>query len=254
MRKKLLPLLFLFCLLKIAACAQKKQLQTVNENSRLQEQDSIYSYGTPTGADGTGKFYMGRDIARVMGHTGAGWLERSDREREERTDLLIKALALKNDAVVADIGAGTGYFAFRISPQVPHGKVLAVDIQQEMLDMIQSKITEKGIENIQTVLGTEKDPGLPADSVDVVLMVDAYHEFSYPREMMENIVHSLKSGGQVVLVEYRAEDPAVRIKPRHKMTESQVVKEMAAVGLKLKENKATLPLQHLMIFQTPGRQ
>ncbi len=191
---------------------------------------------------------MGRDIAQVMGHLGAEWLERPDRQSEERTDLLLRALNLEKDDVVADIGAGTGYFTFRISPLVPQGKVLAVDIQPEMLTMIRNKTDSEKASNVQTILGTEQSPQLPADSVDLVLMVDAYHEFTYPREMMENMVQSLKPEGRVVLAEYRAEDPDVMIKPKHKMTEAQATKEMQAVGLRLIENKKVLPQQHLMFF------
>ena len=210
--------------------------------------DSIYTYGPPTGADGTGKFYQGRDIAQVMGHQGAGWLERSGRQEEERTDLLIDALDLQPDDVVADIGAGSGYFTFRISPRVPQGKVLAVDIQPEMLEMIRQKQQDEGGSNVQTILGTVDNPQLPSDSVDWVLLVDAYHEFSHPYEMMRDVADALAPGGRVALVEYREEDPSVMIKPRHKMTEAQAVREMKAVGLELLENKDVLPQQHMMIF------
>ena len=184
-----------------------------------------------------------------MGHLGAGWLERSEREEEERTDLLIDALALKPDDVVADIGAGSGYFTFRMSPLVPQGKVLAVDIQPEMLQMIEEKEQKQQVKNIETILGTIEDPKLPKNSVDWVLLVDAYHEFSHPYEMMSAIAEALSPTGKVALVEYRAEDPLVPIKPRHKMTEAQAVKELEAVGLTLVENKDLLPQQHLMIFQ-----
>ena len=234
----------------LSACAQPTSSPTASLGEE-RSADSIYSYGPPTSADGTGKFYQGRDIAQVMGHQGAGWLERSGRQEEERTDVLIDALDLQPDDVVADIGAGSGYFTFRISPQVPQGKVLAVDIQPEMLEMIQKKQQEAGGSNIQTILGTVDDPRLPSDSVDWVLLVDAYHEFSHPYEMMRDVADALAPGGRVALVEYREEDPSVMIKPRHKMTEAQAVKEMKAVGLKLLENKDVLPQQHLMIFGKP---
>ncbi len=237
-----LSVLLLFCLY---ACAQNKPAQT---DSNTNSSDSIYTYAAPSSADGTGKYYKGRDIAQVMGHLGADWLERPGRQEEEGTSLLIKAMNLKENDVVADIGAGTGYFTFRMSTQVPQGKVLAVDIQPEMLSMIQDKMQRENITNIQTIRGTEQNPNLPADSIDWVLLVDAYHEFSYPKEMMTGIVRSLKPDGKVALVEYRAEDPAIPIKPRHKMTEAQAVKEMEAVGLKLVENKSMLPQQHLMVF------
>ncbi len=243
--KNLLAIAFIGgCLL---ACAQPTSSPTASLGEKSSS-DSIYSYGSPTSADGTGKFYQGRDIAQVMGHQGAGWLERSGRQEEERTDLLIDALDLQPDDVVADIGAGSGYFTFRISPRVPRGKVLAVDIQPEMLEMIQKKQQEAGGTNVQTILGTVDDPRLPSDSVDWVLLVDAYHEFSHPYEMMRDVADALTPGGRVALVEYREEDPSVMIKPRHKMTEAQAVREMKAVGLKLLKNRDVLPQQHLMIF------
>jgi transglutaminase-like putative cysteine protease/ubiquinone/menaquinone biosynthesis C-methylase UbiE len=203
----------------------------------------------PASRDGIGKFYMGREIAHVMGHQGADWLERPEREREEGTNLLIDNMDLKPADVVADIGAGTGYMSFRMAKKVPDGKVLAVDIQQEMLDLLSAKSKELGVKNVEPVLGRIDDPKLPAGSVDAALFVDAYHEFSHPREMMEAVVRALKPGGRVVLVEYRAEDPNVPIKSLHKMTEAQAKREMAAVGLAHVETKHMLPWQHLMIFR-----
>jgi len=207
----------------------------------------------PATRDGTGKFYMGREIAQVMGHQGANWLERPEREREEGTTLLIDNMDLKPADVVADIGAGTGYMSFRMAKKVPGGKILAVDIQQEMLDLLTAKAKELGVKNVEPVLGKIDDPKLPAAAVDVALFVDAYHEFSHPREMMDAVVRALKPGGRVALVEYRAEDPNVPIKPLHKMTEAQAKREMAAVGLVHLETKHMLPWQHLMIFQKPAQ-
>lgn len=205
--------------------------------------------------DGIGKIYMGREISHVMGHLGAGWLERPERERDERTDLLIDNLELDPDHVVADIGAGTGYFAFPISARVPQGKVLAVDIQPEMLAIIESRkqagLSETSWQNIETVLGTEDNPNLPDNAVDLIYMVDAYHEFAYPREMGEAMVKALKPGGRIALVEYRMEDRSVPIKRLHKMSEAQSRKEMAALGLTWIETKDILPQQHLMIFEKP---
>ncbi len=232
----------------LSACAQPTSSPTINTQGEEVSSDSIYTYSSPSSADGTGKFYQGRDIAQVMGHQGASWLERSGRQEEEGTDVLINALNLQPDDVVADIGAGSGYFTFRISPRVPQGKVLAVDIQPEMLEMIERKQQNEGGTNVQTILGTVDNPQLPSDSVDWVLLVDAYHEFSHPYEMMRDVADALAPGGRVALVEYREEDPSVMIKPRHKMTEAQAIKEMKAVGLRLIENKDVLPQQHLMIF------
>lgn len=210
--------------------------------------------------DGIGKVYMGREISQVMGHLGAGWLERIERVQEERTDLLIDNLGLEPGDVVADIGAGTGYFAFPISKRVFEGKVLAVDIQTEMLDIIEARKAAgqaasgdaDSWSNIETVLGTEDDPNLPANSVDVILMVDAYHEFAYPREMGEAMARALRPGGQIALVEYRLEDPTVPIKTLHKMSEAQARKEMEALGLTWVETKDILPQQHLMFFEKVG--
>ncbi|MGM0633411.1 MAG: class I SAM-dependent methyltransferase, partial [Pseudomonadota bacterium] len=150
---------------------------------------------------GIGKFYLGREISRVMGHQAAGWLERPQREREERPDQVVENMELEPDDVVADIGAGTGYFSFRMAEKVPEGRVLAVDIQQEMLDLIGERAEDDGVDNIELILGEVDDPRLPENSVDAVLMVDAYHEFSHPWEMMHGIVNSLKPGGRVVLLE-----------------------------------------------------
>lgn len=199
--------------------------------------------------DGIGKAYMGRDIAAVMGYQGAPWLERPSREQEEGTDKLVALLGLKPTDVVADIGAGTGYFSFRMSPLVPQGKVYAEDIQKEMLDVITARKAKGEGANIVTVQGGVADPKLPANSIDLMLLVDVYHEFSYPKEMGEAMVKALKPGGRIALVEYRGEDPTVPIKEFHKMTEAQAKKEMAAVGLSwVSTDSKTLPWQHLMIF------
>ena len=216
--------------------------------SAAQEPAAWYQFSTPS-RDGIGKYYMGREISHVMGHQGAGWLERSAREREERTDLLVAELQLASTDVVADIGAGTGYFVFRLSPLLPDGKVMAVDIQQEMLDIISEKKRAADANNIETILATETDPRLPLDSVDLVLIVDAYHEFSHPREVVEGIARGLKPGGKLVLIEYRGEDPSVQIKPLHKMTEAQATREMAAAGLRWVETLDFLPQQHFLVFQ-----
>jgi ubiquinone/menaquinone biosynthesis C-methylase UbiE len=212
-------------------------------------QDVIYQYKTPHSPDGIGKFYMGREIAQVMGHLGAGWLERSSREREEKPSQLIADLELKPTDIVADIGAGTGYLSFKIAPFLTSGKVLAVDIQPEMIDILGLFKQETKISNVEPILGSVSNPNLPESSIDLAIMVDAYHEFDYPQEMMQSIVKALKPDGRVVLAEYKAENPFVAIKKLHKMTEKQVKKEMAAVGLTWQETKQSLPQQHLMIFQ-----
>lgn len=201
--------------------------------------------------DGTGKFYMGREISHVMGHQGAGWLERPGREREERTDLLIERLPLNADSVVADIGAGTGYFSFAVAERVPEGKVLAVDIQPEMLAIIDEKKRANGVTNVQPVKGTITDPALPSATVDLIFIVDAYHEFSHPREMGEGMFTALKPGGRIVLIEYRMEDRSVPIKRLHKMSEAQAKKEMRVLGFQWVETGDFLPQQHFLVFEKP---
>ena len=191
---------------------------------------------------------MGREIAQVMGHQGAGWLERPDRATEEQPQKMIAALQLKSTDVVADIGAGSGYISQLIARQVPDGKVLAVDVQPEMIELLKQRMNKNKIANTQPQLGTEQSPELPAASIDLAIMVDAYHEFSYPHEMMVGIVSALKPGGRVVLTEYRGEDPKVNIKPHHKTTQKQIQSEMKAVGLKLLKNENVLPQQHLFFF------
>jgi ubiquinone/menaquinone biosynthesis C-methylase UbiE len=214
------------------------------------EPGSRYERRAEHDPNGIGKFYMGREIAYVMGHEAADWLERNEREEEERTDLLIRALKVRPGDVVADIGAGTGYHTRRLAPKVaPNGRVYAVDIQPEMLTLLSNKMAELSITNVVPILGTIADPRLPARAVDLVLMVDVYHEFSEPFEMMEAICRSLKPGGRVVFVEFRAEDPKVPIKAVHKMSEAQVKKEMSVQPLEWVETVNVLPWQHIVIFK-----
>jgi ubiquinone/menaquinone biosynthesis C-methylase UbiE len=211
---------------------------------------SGYETAAPRDPNGIGTYYMGRQIAHVMGHEGASWLERSGRRQEEGTDLLLKELQLKPTDVVADIGAGTGFFSFQLAKKVPKGQVLAVDIQPEMITALQANKRRFKVSNVRPVLGTTTSPALPADSVDVVLIVDAYHEFDHPREMGRAIRRALRPGtGRLALVEYRAEDPNVPIKRIHKMSIGQARKEMAAVGLILADSIETMPQQHLLLFR-----
>lgn len=210
----------------------------------------VYRWGKPD-RDGIGKYYMGRQISHVMGHLGASWLEREGREREERTDLVITNLSLEDNSVVADIGAGTGYFSFPVARRVPEGRVIAVDIQEEMLNIIEMRKKQAGIGNIETVLGSTTDPNLPAETVDLAFIVDAYHEFSHPFEMSQAIFAALKPGGRLVLIEYRGEDASVPIKRLHKMTQQQVRKEMQALGFRWEGTRDFLPQQHFMTFTKP---
>jgi len=202
----------------------------------------------PRSDDGIGKVYMGREIAHVMGHEGADWLERPERVSEEQPDRVVDAMQLKPTDVVADIGAGTGYFSIRIARKVPQGQVIGEDIQPEMIALMKENIAKAGLSNVRPLLGTTENPNLPPGSVDKVLMVDAYHEFDMPKEMMLGIVKGLKPDGQVVFVEYRGEDPAVPILPHHKMTVAQLSTEMGAVGLHLVRQYEELPWQHVLFY------
>ena len=200
--------------------------------------------------DGIGKFYQGREIAQVMGHQAADWLERSEREKEERPDLLLEALKLKPGEVAADIGAGTGYYTRRLATLVgPIGRVYAVDIQPEMLDLLTNRMVSLGLTNVQPVLGTITDPRLPPAAVDLILLVDVYHEFDHPYEMARAMCAALKPGGRIVFVEFRGEDPKVLIKLLHKMTEAQVRKEMKVQPVKWRETIEILPWQHIIVFE-----
>ena len=197
---------------------------------------------------GIGKFYMGREISFVMGHRAAAWLNRPERIQEEMPDTVVENMNLEPNEVVADIGAGSGYFSFRIAAKVPEGKVLAVDIQPEMLELIEAQMGQQGVTNIEGVLGAVDNPNLPANSIDAAIMVDAYHEFSHPFEMIDGIYKDLRPGGRIFLLEYRGEDASVPIRPLHKMTEEQVVREMSVFGLDWTDTLDFLPWQHMMIF------
>jgi len=213
---------------------------------------SIPPYTTaPPSPDGIGKIFMGREISQVMGHPGIGWLERDNREKEEAPSKAIALLELAPDTVIADIGAGSGYYTFRIAPLVPEGQVIAVDIQPEMLRYLRDESTKLGISNIAPHLGAIDDLKLPPNTLDAALMVDAYHEFSHPAEMLQSLYTALKPGGKIYLLEFRAEDPDVPIKPLHKMTAAQAIKEYEALGFTFLENKPDLPWQHLLIFEKP---
>lgn len=197
---------------------------------------------------GIGKFYMGREISFVMGHQAAAWLNRPDRIQEEMPDEVVANMRLESDHVVADIGAGSGYFSFRIAKLLPDGKVLAVDIQPEMLALIEQRKSVDNVSNIEGVLGKVDDPNLPPNSIDAAIMVDAYHEFDHPFEMINGINNALRVGGRIFLLEYRGEDASVPIRPLHKMTAEQVIKEMSVFGLEWTDTLDFLPWQHMMIF------
>ena len=239
MKKSLVLVLFLFGTLFNFGCeAQTKSKAT----------DANYTYKSPT-RDGTGKIYIGREISQVMGFAGRAWLERQSREQEESVSLAIKNLPINASSVVADIGAGSGYYTFRIAPMVPQGKVFAVEIQDDAINYLNQKSKELGINNVVTVKGAESSPNLPENTVDLAIMVDVYHELAYPKEMLEAIHKSLKSDGKFLLLEYRGEDPTIQIKPLHKMTVKQVEKELNANGFQLVENGKFMTIQHFLVFE-----
>ena len=200
-------------------------------------------------ADGIGKAYMGREIASVMGWQGAAWLEREEREREERGSVLLKELRLAAGMQVADIGAGTGWYARRMAPMVAPGRVYAVDVQPQMVAMLERVAAQPGLGNVVPVLGGERDPKLAPGSIDLALMVDVYHELAYPAEMLDALAVALKPGGRLVLVEYRAEDDAVPIKPVHKMSQAQIRREVTRHGLAWERTAGSLPWQHVVVFR-----
>ncbi|MBT8401953.1 MAG: class I SAM-dependent methyltransferase [Rhodothermia bacterium] len=213
---------------------------------------SHYRELEPSDSLGTGRYYLGREIARIRSHREiASWLDRPERELAEFPERLVKALDLKPSDVVADIGAGTGFYTFRIADMVPHGRVLAVDIQPEMLVDLRARAEAQGYDNVEVIQGEADDPNLPAASVDLVLIVGSYHEFSYPYEMMRQIEAALVPGGRVALAEYRGEDETLPLSTLHRLTEAQARKEMEYVGLGWTKTLDILPRQHLMFFEKP---
>lgn len=203
----------------------------------------------PGSPDGIGKFYHGREIAAVMGFEGAQWLERPERAREERPDQLVADLQLTPAMTVADIGAGSGYLTRRIAPLVPRGRVYAVDVQPEMVALLTTLAAQPGMANIVPRLGAPDDVELPPNSLDLALMVDVYHELAFPAEVIASLVRALRVGGRLVIVEYRAEDPAVPIKLLHKMTAAQVRLEIEGSQLRWARTSERLPLQHVIVFE-----
>ena len=210
--------------------------------------DSLYTYGIAS-PGGTGKFYLGREIAHIMGASNAEWLDRSSRPQEEHTQLTIDKIEVPDDGVIADIGAGTGYYTFKLAPKVPKGKVYAVEIQDEMIAILNERKKKLNFTNVEVLEGTTTSSNLPANSVDLAIMVDVYHELEYPVEMLESIKKSLKKDGQLLLIEYKGEDPAVAIRPLHKTTVAQLNKELAANGFKLTYEGNFLPIQHFLMYK-----
>lgn len=200
------------------------------------------------------KGYMGREIAVTMHYLGADWLTRESREREEECQTLLKALNIKEGMTVSDLGCGNGFYTLQLAKLVgASGKVYAVDIQQEMLHLLDERAKAAGIDNLEPVLGSLTDPRLPEGSQDLILLVDVYHEFSHPEQMLRAMRKSLKPGGRVALVEFRLEDPKVPIKLLHKMSKKQILLEFPHNGYKLVEQFDKLPWQHLMFFEADGK-
>jgi ubiquinone/menaquinone biosynthesis C-methylase UbiE len=240
------PVLFIVWLAFVAAAHTAEPAPEKSDDSER------YEFREEHDLNGIGKFYFGREIAMVMGHQGIRWLEREEREEEEKLTLMVESLGLEPGMVVADIGAGSGVISAMIADRIgPDGTVLAVDIQQEMLDALAERCKKSGIANIKGILGTVQSPELEPASVDLAIMVDVYHEFDFPYEMLKEIAQSLKPGGRVIFVEYRKEDPLVPIKEVHKMSEAQVKREadQPEFGLKWKETIDRLPRQHMIVFE-----
>ena len=239
MKKSHLNFALLFGLLLSSGCQAQNKSKT---------ESADYTYTPPT-RDGTGKIYMGREISQVMGFAGKEWLERQSREQEESVSLAIKNLPINSSSVVADIGAGSGYYTFRIAAMIPKGKVYAVEIQDDAIAFLNQKSKELGFSNVLTVKGTESSPNLPENAIDLAIMVDVYHELAFPKEILEAIHKSLKPDGKFLLLEYRGEDPSIAIKPLHKMTQKQVEKELNANGFQLVENGYFMKIQHFLVFE-----
>ena len=222
------------------ALSQKTNFQT--------KPDSPYSYHKAS-PDGIGKFYKGREIAHVMGSAGMEWLERKDRISGENTNLAINKIKLPANCTIADIGAGTGFYTFKLAHKYRAGKIYAVEIQDDMINYLKSKRASTKADNVEIIKGSEMSPNLPANSIDLAIMVDVYHELEFPQEMLQSIKKSLRAHGKILLIEFRGEDPEVQIKPLHKTTITQLNKEMNANGFKLNYDGEFLPIQHFLIYE-----
>lgn len=234
---KIITSAFIFLLFSFVQCR--------SQTSR--KADGLYTYqqGSP---NGIGKWYMGREIAYVMGASGAAWLERDERQKEENTESAIKNMKIQPTDVVADIGAGSGYYTFRMAPLVPKGKVYAVDIQDEMINMLNNKKKKLNAGNIEVIKSSDSTCNLPDNSIDLAIMVDVYHELEYPHEMLQSLYKALKKNGKLLLIEYRGEDASVPIKPLHKTTVAQDNKELSANGFTLVYDGEFLPIQHFLEY------
>jgi ubiquinone/menaquinone biosynthesis C-methylase UbiE len=238
----------LFLSLAMLLAMMLNRCGTAGQSGALNSNDTTYTYKTPH-PDGTGKVYMGREIAHVMSASGADWLERSTRQQEEDADAAIAALPLTPNSTVADIGAGSGYYTFRMARRVPQGTIYAVEVQDEFVVSLKDRARREGTANVAVVKGSEQMPNLPDNSTDLAIMVDVYHELAYPKEMLQALFKALRPDGRLLLLEYRAEDPSVPIKALHKLSVAQAKKELAANGFVLEAKKDFLPIQHYLLFR-----
>lgn len=247
-KRTIFQLSSILIIMLVSLACNSQEFKHESAEKRVIDVENHYQFkrGDP---NGIGKWYLGREIAHVMGYQGINWLEREEREQEEESRQLIQNMDIKTNEVIADIGAGSGYHVFKMAPLASAGQVYAVDIQVEMLEVIEEKKQAIQQQNINLIRGEEQNTNLPEGSIDKVLMVDVYHEFAYPKEMLESIYQALKEDGRIYLIEYRKEIKSVPIKEIHKMTEKQAVKEFEANGFKLVENINNLPWQHCMVFE-----
>jgi len=228
-------------ILFLAGCASGQAKKTANDSTG-------YTQKMPH-PDGTGNVYLGREIAHVMGTAGGEWLERNTRQQEEDVALAISKMGLQRNSAVADIGAGTGYYSFRIAPKIPAGTLYAVEVQEAFLQALEAKKKTLNLTNVTVVKGNRKSPNLPDTSIDLAVMVDVYHELEYPHEMLQALYKALKPHGKILLIEYRAEDPTIPIKELHKMSIAQANKELEANGFRLYKLETVLPIQHFLLYE-----